>query len=128
MKRIANSYSARNNSVALRSNATTFGERTSVGVRVESWVPSIPNYAWLAMLSLAFMALSLTVLFRAHGAEQEAVKSHSVTVTRAEDARATNKQLKLQTEKIKNDPTVKVSKAQEQLRQVRSNEIIVARP
>lgn len=125
---MANSYSARNNSVALRANATTFGERTSVGARVENWIPSIPNYAWLAMLAMAFVALSLTVLFRAHGAEQEAVKSHGLTVTRAEDARTTNKQLKIQTEKIKTDPTVKARKAQEQLRQVRSNEIIVARP
>ncbi|MEK7833794.1 MAG: hypothetical protein AAB401_22090 [Acidobacteriota bacterium] len=128
MKRVANSYSARNNSVALRANATTFGERTSVGARVENWIPSIPNHAWLAMLALAFMALSLTVLFRAQGAEQEAVKSHAQTVAHAEDARTINKQLKAQTEKIKTDPTVKARKAQEQMRQVRSNEIVVARP
>lgn len=99
-----------------------------MGARVESWIPSISNHAWLAMLALAFMALSLTVFFRAQGAEQEAAKSHALTATRAEDARTANKQLKFQAEKIKTDPVVKARKAQEQMRQVRSNEIVVARP
>jgi predicted Zn-dependent protease len=80
------------------------------------------------MLTLAFLALSLATFLRAQGAEQEAVKSHALTVTRAEDVRAANRQLKLQTQKIKTDPAVKARKAQEQMRQVRRNEIVVARP
>lgn len=128
LKRVANSYSARNNSVAVRAHTAPFGGRSSVGARVESWIPSIPNYAWLAMLTLALLTLSLTTFLRAQGAEQEAVKSHALTLTRAEDARAVNRQIKSQTEKIKNDPAVRVRKAQEQTRGVRSNEIIVARP
>ncbi len=128
MKRVANTYSARNNSVAVRVQALPIGERSSVGTRVENWIPSSPHYAWLAMLTLALLALSVTTFLRAQGAEREALKSHALTVTRAEDSRSANRQLKLQTEKIKSDPTVKVRKAQEQMRGVRSNEIVVARP
>jgi len=128
LKRLANSYSARNNSVAVRAQALPFGERSSVGARVESWIPSIPNYGWLAMLTLALLALSVTTFLRAQGAEREALKSHALTVAHADDTRSANKQLKLQTEKIKSDPSVKVRKAQEQMRGVRSNEIVVARP
>ncbi len=128
MKRVANSYSARNNSVAVRAQATPFGGHSSVGARVEGLIPSIPNYAWLAMLTLALLALSVTTFLRAQGAEREAVKTHSLAVTRVEDARVANKHAKSQTEKIKNDPTVKARNAQEQMRGVRSNEIIVATP
>ena len=80
------------------------------------------------MLTLALLALSVTTFLRAQGAEHEAVKSHALAVTRVEDARTANKQAKSQTEKIKHDPTVKARNAQEQLRGVRSNEIVVARP
>ncbi|MFN0109909.1 MAG: hypothetical protein ACKVZH_13730 [Blastocatellia bacterium] len=128
MKQLASSYSARNHSVALRTQAAPFGGLTKVGDRVENWIPSISNVAWLGMIALAFLALSLTVLYRAQGTEQEAAKSHAATLTRAEDARSTNRQIKAQTEKIKTDPAVKVRKAQEQTRQLRSNEIVVGRP
>lgn len=128
MKQLASSYSARNNSVALRTQTAPFGGLTKVGDRVENWIPSISNVAWLGMIAMAFLALSLTVLYRAQGAEQEAAKSHAATQTRAEDARSTNRQIKTQTEKIKTDPAVKVRKAQEQTRQLRSNEIVVGRP
>ncbi len=128
MKRVANSYSARHSSVAVRAQASPFGGHTSVGARVEGWIPSIPNYAWLAMLTLALLALSVTTFLRAQGAEREAVKTHSLALTRVEDARVANKQAKSQTEKIKHDPGVKARHAQEQMRGVRSNEIIVATP
>lgn len=114
--------------MAIRTRPTSFGNRSSVGARVESWIPAIPGYAWLGMVALAFMALSLTVYMRAQGAEREAAKSHAVIVSRVEEARAANKQIKHQTEKIKTDPAVKAQKAQEQMRTLRPNEIVVARP
>lgn len=131
MKRALNSYSARTASaqaVAIRTRPTSFGDRSSIGARVEGWIPSIPVYAWVGMVALAFLALSFTVYFRAQGAQQEAAKSHAVIVSRVEEARAANKQIKHQTEKIKNDPVVKAQKAQEQMRTLRPNEIVVARP
>lgn len=131
MKRALNSYSARNNSaqaVAIRTRPTSFGDRSSIGARAESWIPAIPGYAWLGMVALAFLALSLTVLLRAQGAEKEAAKSHAIIASRVEEARAANKQIKQQTEKIKTDPVVKAQKAQEQMRKLRPNEIVVARP
>ena len=131
MKRALNSYSARTASaqaVAVRTRPTSFGDRSSFGARAESWIPAIPGFAWLAMVAMAFLALSFTVYLRAHGAEQEAAKSHAVIVSRVEEARAANKQIKQQTEKIKNDPAVKAQKAQEQMRKLRPNEIVVARP
>jgi hypothetical protein len=131
LKRALNSYSARTASaqaVAIRTRPTSFGDRSSIGAHVEGWIPSIPVYAWVAMVALAFLALSFTVYFRAQGAQQEAAKSHAVIVSRVEEARAANKQIKHQTEKIKNDPVVKAQKAQEQMRTLRPNEIVVARP
>jgi len=131
LKRVANSYSARNRSaqtVAIRARATSFGGRTSAATRAESWIPDIPNYIWLAMLILAFMALSVATYFRAQGAEQEALKSHANVVTRVEDARATNKQLRHQTEQIKNNREIAAQNAQQQMRVLRPNEIVVARP
>lgn len=131
MKRALNSYSARTasaQSVAIRTRPTSADSRSSSDARAESWIPAIPNYAWLGMVALAFMALSFTVYLRAQGAEQEAAKSHAVIVSRVEEARSANKQIKHQTEKIKTDPVVKAQKAQERMRKLRSNEIVVARP
>lgn len=131
MKRVANSYSARNRSaqaVAIRARATTFGGRSSATTRAESWIPDIPNYVWLAMIALAFMALSIATYFRAQGAEQDAFKSHANVVSRVEDARANNKQLRLQTEQIKTNPAIAAQKAQQQMRVLRPNEIVIATP
>ncbi len=114
--------------MAIRTRPTSFGDRSSIGARAENWIPAIPGVAWLAMVALAFMALSFTVYLRAQGAEQEAAKSHAVIASRVEEARAANKQIKQQTDKIKNDPAVKAQKAQEQMRKLRPNEIVVARP
>ncbi len=131
MKRALNSYSARTASaqaVAIRTRPTSFEDRSSIGARVEGWIPAIPAYAWLGMVAMAFLALSFTVYFRAQVAAKEAAKSHAVIVSRVEEARAANKQIKQQTEKIKTDPVVKAQKAQEQMRTLRPNEIVVARP
>lgn len=131
MKRVANSYSARNRSaqaVAISGRSTPFGGRSSATTRAENWIPDIPNYVWLAMIVLAFMALSVATYFRAQGAEQEAVKSHASIVSRVEDARANNKQLRHQTEQIKTNPAIAAQKAQQQMRVLRPNEIVVAIP
>lgn len=140
MKRVANSYSARNRSaqaVAVRARAIS---TVSVGTRAttkakaagearsESWIPHIPNYVWLAMIVLAFSALSVSTYLRAQDAEREAVQSHALVSSRVENVKAVNKQIKHQTQQIKTDPHVAEQAAQKQLRVLRPNEVVVARP
>ena len=139
MKRVANSYSARSRSaqtVAVRSRAlpigavagTRTGTRTSSRAVVTSWIPHIPNYVWLAMIVLTFTALSVSTYRRAQDAEQEALQSHAVVSSRVENLKATNQQIKQQTAQIKTNPRAAEAAAQQQLRMLRRNEIVVARP
>lgn len=80
------------------------------------------------MIVLTFTALSVSTFMRAQDAEREAVQSHAVVSSRAENVKVANKQLKQQTEQIKNNPRVAEQAAQKQLRVLRSNEVVVARP
>lgn len=80
------------------------------------------------MVVLTFTALSVSTLMRAQDAEREAVQSHAVVSSRAENVKAANKQLKQQTEQIKTNPRVAEQAAQKQLRVLRPNEVVVARP
>lgn len=131
MKRVANSYSAKNRSaqaIAVRGRALPIGTRTADKAKAGTWVPHVPNYVWLAMIVLTFTALSVSTFMRAQDAEREAVQSHAVVSSRAENVKVANKQLKQQTEQIKNNPRVAEQAAQKQLRVLRSNEVVVARP
>jgi len=80
------------------------------------------------MIVLAFTALSFSTYRRAQDAEQEAVQSHAVISSRVQNAKATNKQIKQQTEQIKTNPRAAEAAAQQQLRTLRRNEVVVARP
>src|SRR5689334_23646584 len=85
LKRVANSYSAKDRStqaVAVRSRALPAGTRTASRTSVKSWIPHIPNYVWLAMIVLAFTALSVSTYRRAQDAEAEALQSHAVVSSR----------------------------------------------
>lgn len=135
LKRVANSYSVGNRSaqsVAVRSRALPIGAgagtRASSRARSKSRIPQIPNYVWLAMVVLAFTALSFSTYRRAQDAEQEAVQSHAVVSSRVENARAANRQIKTQTEQIKTNPRAAQAAAQQHLRVLRRNEVVVASP
>lgn len=131
MKRVANTYSAKNRSaqaIAVRSRTLPVGTRVTTKAKAERWIPHIPNYVWLAMIVLTFTALSVSTFLRAQQAEQEAVQSHAVVSSRVENVKATNKHLKQQTAQIKTNPRVAEQAAQKQLRVLRPNEVVVARP
>lgn len=123
MKRVAYSYSARTSSI--RAYAIT---ATKAGAEIRQWLPHIPNYVWLAMIILTAMALSVTSYLRAQDMEREAKTTHSFVMTRVEDAKALNQQLKKQNQQLKQNPRVAERAAQEQLRVLRRNEVVVALP
>lgn len=116
MKRVANSYSAR--SLAIVSYAPA--------VRLLSWVPTLPNYVWLAMIILAVSAMSMTAAMRATSEEEAAKSSYRYLQTRVENARAVNQQLREQTKQILTDRQTAAQYAQDRLRLTRVNEIVLA--
>jgi Flp pilus assembly protein TadG len=103
------------------------GTRASSRARVKSRIPKVPNYVWLAMIVLAFTALSFSTYRRAQDTEQDAVQSHAVVSSRVQNVKAANKQIKKQTEQIKTNPRAAEAAAQQQLRVLRRNEVVVAR-
>lgn len=80
------------------------------------------------MIVLTFTALSVSTYRRAQDAEQEASQSNAVVSSRYENMKATNQQIKQQTAQIKTNPRAAEAAAQQQLRVLRRNEIVVARP
>ena len=118
MKRVVNSYAAK--SVAAVSYAP------EVVSRVFWWIPRIPNYAWLMMLILTASALSVSTLMNSWDQEREALSNYSYTQTRVESARGINQKIRQQTEQLKPNPRASELAAQERLRLVRHNEIVVA--
>ncbi len=119
MKQAVNSYPAGTYSAKSYSGVAA-GSRTS-------WIfPRIPNYVWLAMVILAIAAFSYSVYNRSEQQKQNALASYNYTASRVENARMTNRQIKEQTERIKLNPQVSAQMAQDQLRLVRRNEIVVS--
>jgi hypothetical protein len=100
------------------------------GAQVEYfwWVPRIPNFVWLAMVVLTVVALSFSTLMRSREQEREARASFNFTQYRIERARLSNRELRERTGQIRNDPRVAAQVAQDQLRLVRANEVVVAVP
>jgi len=131
LKRVANSYSAKERStqaIAVRSRAFPARTRAASRTSAKNWIPHIPNYVWLAMIVLAFSALSVSTYRRAQDAEADALQSHAVVSSRLENVKATNHQIKQQTQQIKTNPRAAEAAAQQQLRVLRRNEVVVARP
>lgn len=79
------------------------------------------------MIVLTFTALSVSTYRRAQSIEQEAMQSQAVVFSRVENMKATNQQIKQQTAQIKTNPRAAEAAAQQQLRVLRRNEIVVAR-
>jgi cell division protein FtsB len=101
---------------------------SKAGAEIRQLVPHVPNYVWLTMIILAALALSVTSYLRAQEMEREAKLAHAFVETRVEDARALNAQLKKQNQQLKQNPRVAERAAQEQLRVLRRNEVVVALP
>jgi len=120
LKRVVNSYSARTVS------AVTYTPDSAT--RLLGWVPRIPNYVWLAMIILTVSALSISTLLRSQDQEREAKSSYSYVKTRVDHAKGINQEIKERTEQIRTNPRAAASAAQNQLRLVRHNEIVVAVP
>ena len=120
MKRVSNTYSAK--TVSALSYGPTAAERYFW------WLPRIPNYVWLAMIILALFALSISTLMRSRDHEREARASYNYTQTRVENARGRQRDIKERTGRIRNDPRLAAQLAQDQLRLVRPNEVVVAAP
>lgn len=120
MKRAANLYSARTYAIAAPREAT------NAWPRIARWIPHIPNYVWLAMIVLTVSALSVSTYMRAQEMERDAKSSHAFTATKVDNLKAFNSELKKQTQRIKQDPQAAQQAAQEQLRVLRPNEIVVA--
>jgi hypothetical protein len=120
LKRVSNTHSARTIS------ALNYGP--TAGERYLWWVPHIPNYVWLAMVVMAFFALSISTLMRSREQEREARASYIETQTRVENAKGVQRDIRERTGQIRNDPRVAAQVAQDQLRLVRANEVVVVTP
>ncbi len=120
MKRAINSYSARPYT-AKRYGRTSIWESGSV-----LKFPKIPNFVWLAMIILAIGAFSYSAYTKANSQEQEALASYNQVATRVETVKKTNRAMREQTTRIKQNPQVSTQVAQQQLRLVRRNEVVVS--
>jgi hypothetical protein len=88
-------------------------------------MPRIPNYVWLAMVILTIAALSYTAYDRGRTIEYEAQASYNRTSSQVENARNANNQIREKTTRIRRTPAVAEQYAQDKLRLVRSNEVVV---
>jgi cell division protein FtsB len=88
----------------------------------------MPSYVWLAMIVLSISALSISTMIRSRDQENEARASYSYLKLRVENAKGVNRQFKDQTAQIKNNPRAAAQAAQDQLRLIRPNEVVVAAP
>ncbi len=88
-------------------------------------MPRFPNYVWLAMIILTISALSYSAYSHAREQEREARTSYNETSAKVEDARWTNRRIKEQTTRIRENPEVAAQAAQNKLRLIRRNEVVV---
>ena len=111
----ARAYAGRNYPTALTGSKVTWRK-----------MPRIPNFVWLAMIVLAITALSYSAYNRSRQQEEEARASYNETATRVQNTRLTNRRIKEQTARIRQNPLASAEKAQEQMRLLRPNEIVVS--
>ena len=122
MKRAINSNAVKTYAARSYAAASTVG----AGSRTAWMFPHIPNFVWLAMIIMAIGALSYSAYNRSNQQEQEALESYNYTAARVEDAKSLNLQIKEQTERIRQNPQVSAQTAQDRLRLVRRNEVVVS--
>jgi hypothetical protein len=80
------------------------------------------------MIILTMTALSVSTLMRSQELEREAKASHSYVMTKIGKAKGVSQQIREKTERIKTDPGAAASMAQNNLRLVRHNEVVVIVP
>jgi cell division protein FtsB len=118
LKQVVNSYSAR---ISAKVRHVGFD-----GARTLSRVPRFPNYVWLVMIILTVSALSYSAYSRAREQEREARASYNETSSRVENAKSLNRQIKEKTTRIRQNPEVAAQAAQNQLRLIRRNEVVIS--
>ena len=116
MKPVANLYS-----ISLPQSSATLSWQ-----RVAAYVPAIPNYVWLAMFLLAALLLASSTMLRMRNQVQVAANHHAVTQSRLITAQSQNAALKERTTQLRTNVNAAAQVAQEQLHQVRANEIVIA--
>ncbi len=78
------------------------------------------------MIILTISALSYSVYSRAREQEREARESYNETAARVENAKSTNKRIEDQTTRVRLNPESAAQAAQNQLRLIRRNEVVVS--
>jgi cell division protein FtsB len=78
------------------------------------------------MIILAVGAFSYSAYSRSSEQEQEALESYNYTAAKVENVKTLNRQIKEQTTRIRQNPQISAQVAQEQLRLVRPNEVVVS--
>jgi cell division protein FtsB len=78
------------------------------------------------MIILTISALSFSTYSRAREQEREARNSYNETSARVENVRNANRQIQEQTTRLKQSPEVAAQAAQDQLRLIRRNEVVVS--
>lgn len=90
------------------------------------WVRAIPNFAWLGLLCLTMTALSVSTLVRSLGQEREARSAYAQTLNKVESAKVVNQDLRDRTRQLKTNSKAGNLAAQQRLRLVRRNEVVIA--
>ncbi len=118
MRRGANSY-------AIRSIGAEISPAESLGW-VLARVGRVPNHAWLALILLTCAALSVSSVMTARDRERQAKADRGYTEQRVLAARQINGNIRQQTVRLQSDAKLAEQVAQERLRLVRSDEVVVA--
>lgn len=118
MRRGANSY-------AIRSIGAEISPVETLGW-VLARVGRVPNHAWLALILLTCAALSVSSVMTARDRERQAEADRGYTEQRVLAAREMNANIRRQTVRLQTDAKLAEQVAQERLRLVRSDEVVVA--
>ena len=118
MRRGANSY-------AIRSIGAEISPAESLGW-VLARVVRVPNHAWLALILLTCAALSVSTVMTARDRERQAETDRGYTEQRVLAAREMNANIRRQTVRLQTDARLAEQVAQERLRLVRSDEVVVS--
>jgi hypothetical protein len=114
------------NSYAVRPAAVGDYYGLDLLVRWREVAALVPNLAWLTMIILAILALSLSTLVRSRNAYNEAVSRKARTADKVAQVRQENQSLRRQTDELKRDPKVGRLAAEQRLRLVGRNEAVIA--
>ncbi|HZI18774.1 MAG TPA: septum formation initiator family protein [Pyrinomonadaceae bacterium] len=86
---------------------------------------SIPSWVVFCMIMLATFAVCVTVTMRTHAGMRSAEGEFRQVSAEVETLRDGNAKLRLEVERLKEDPRAIESAARERLNMVRSNEVVV---